>query len=136
MANFLFFDVYNIDLSKVLNDSNMNFVLLQTTSKSILIVEDLDRFLTEKSTTVSLFVDVHIHFPLYFLAFKTNANSYLGFKYHKLFSLVEDIFQNGASLSLAETNDDEVPNSLWQKGCFISAFVIGSVSLMKIYAIV
>jgi hypothetical protein len=113
MTNFLSFDVYDIDLSKVMNDSNMNFVLLQTTSKSINIVEDLDRFLMEKSTTVSLFVDVHIHFPLYdFLAFKTNANSYLGFKDHKLFSLVEDIFQNGASLSLAETNDDEVPNSL------------------------
>jgi hypothetical protein len=26
MANFIFFDVYDIDLSKVMNDSNMNFV--------------------------------------------------------------------------------------------------------------
>jgi len=53
-------------------DSNMNFVLLQTTSKSIIVVENLDRFLTEKSTVVSLFVDIHIYFSLCdFLAFKT-----------------------------------------------------------------
>jgi len=88
-ANFLSFDVYDIDLSKVMNDFNLNFVLLETTSKSIIIVEDLDRFLTE----MSLFVNVHIHFPLCdFLAFKTLANSYLGRKDHKLFSQVEDIF--------------------------------------------
>jgi hypothetical protein len=81
MVNFLSFNVYDIDLSKVINYSNLNFVLLQTTSKSIIVVKDLDQFLTEKSTTVNLFVDVHIHFPLYdFLAFKTLDNSYLGLK--------------------------------------------------------
>jgi hypothetical protein len=48
MANFLSFDVYDIDLSKVMNNSNLNFVLLQTTRKSIIVVEDLDLFLTEK----------------------------------------------------------------------------------------
>jgi hypothetical protein len=48
IANFLSFDVYDIDLSKVMNDYILNFVLLQTTSKSIIIVEDLDRFLMEK----------------------------------------------------------------------------------------
>jgi hypothetical protein len=93
MANFLLFDVYDTDLSKVINDSNLNLILLQATSKSIIIVEDLDRFLKEKSTAMSLFVDVHIHFPhCDFLAFKTLANSYLGFKDHKFFSQVEDIF--------------------------------------------
>jgi hypothetical protein len=56
-------------------------------SKSIIVVEDLDQFLTEKSMAVSLFVDVHIHFSLHdFLAFKTLANNYLGLKDHKLFS--------------------------------------------------
>jgi len=61
-----------------MNDSNLNFVLLQTMSKSIIVVEDLNRFLTKKSTVVNLFVDVHIHFPLCdFLAFKTLVNSYL-----------------------------------------------------------
>jgi hypothetical protein len=48
MANFLSFDVYDIDLSKIINNFNLNFLLLQTTSKSIIIVEDLDQFLTEK----------------------------------------------------------------------------------------
>jgi chaperone BCS1 len=97
VANFLSFDVYDIDLSKVMNDSNLNFVLLQTTSKSIIVVEYLDRFLMEKSMAVSLFVDVHIYFPLCdFLAFKTLANSYLGLKDYKLLSQVEDIFQSRA----------------------------------------
>lgn len=62
MANFLSVDVYDIEISKIMNDSNLNFVLLQTTSKSIIVVEDVDRFLTVKSMVVSLFVDVHIHF--------------------------------------------------------------------------
>jgi hypothetical protein len=99
MTNFLSFDVYYIDLSKVMNDSNLNFVLLQTTSKSIIAIENLDRFLTEKSSTaMSLFIDVHIHFPLCdFLAFKTLANSYLWLKDHKLFYQVDDIFQRGTS---------------------------------------
>jgi hypothetical protein len=87
MANFLFFDVYDINLSKVMNDSNSNFVLLQTTSKSIIVVEDLDWFLIDKLTAVSLFVDVYIHFPLCdFLAFKILANNYLGLNDLKLFS--------------------------------------------------
>jgi chaperone BCS1 len=74
MANFLSFNVYDIDLLKVMNYSNLNFVLLQMTSKSFIVVEDLNRFLSEKSMVVSLFVDVHIHFPLCdFLAFKTLA---------------------------------------------------------------
>jgi hypothetical protein len=70
-----------------MNDSNLNFVLLQMMSKSIIVVEDLNRFLTEKSMVVNLFVDVHINFPICdFLAFKTLANSYLGLKDYKLFS--------------------------------------------------
>jgi len=86
IANFLSFDVYDIDLSKVMNDSNMKFVLLQTTSKSIIVVEDLDRLLTEKSMVMSLFVDIHIHFSLCnFSALKTLVNIYLGPNDHKFF---------------------------------------------------
>jgi hypothetical protein len=94
-----------------MNDSNLNFVLFQTTSKFIIVEKDLDRFLTEKSTVVSLFVDIHIHFPLRdFLAFKTLANSYLGFKDHKFFSQVEDIFQSVVSLSSAEISKLMIAN--------------------------
>jgi hypothetical protein len=111
MANFLSFDIYDIDLSKVMNDSNLNFVLLQTTSKFIIVVEDLNRFLIEKSTVMSLFIDIHIHFSLCdFSAFKTLANSYLGLKDHNLFSQVEDIFHNGASLSSAEIGELMIVN--------------------------
>lgn len=150
MANFLCYDVYNIDLSKVQSDSDLNLLLLQTTSKSIIILEDLDRFLMEKSTAVSLSgvlnfmdgilnsccaeervmvftmtskeaidpallrpgrIDVHIHFPLCdFSTFKTMANSYLGVKEHKLLPQVEEIFQNGASLSPAEVGELMIAN--------------------------
>ncbi|CAK9319181.1 unnamed protein product [Citrullus colocynthis] len=54
MANFLSYDVYDIDLFKVSDDSDLKFLLLQTTSKSIIVVEDLDRFLIEKSSALSL----------------------------------------------------------------------------------
>ncbi|MBA0860710.1 hypothetical protein Goshw_020355 [Gossypium schwendimanii] len=150
MANFLSYDVYDLDLSKVSDDSDLKFLLLQTTTKSLVVIEDLDRYLSEKSTAVSLpgilsfmdgilssscgeerimvftmnrkdhvdpailrpgRIDVHIHFPLCnFTAFKTLANSYLGLKDHKLFPQVEEIFQNGASLSPAEIGELMIAN--------------------------
>ncbi|GKU87887.1 hypothetical protein SLEP1_g2217 [Rubroshorea leprosula] len=54
MANFLSYDVYDLDLSKVSDDSDLKFLLLQTSSKSVIVIEDLDRFLIEKSTAASL----------------------------------------------------------------------------------
>ncbi|XP_065860105.1 AAA-ATPase At2g46620 [Euphorbia lathyris] len=54
MANFLEYNVYDIDLSKVTDDSDLRMLLLQTTSKSVIVVEDLDRFLLDKITGVSL----------------------------------------------------------------------------------
>ncbi|KAI4355280.1 hypothetical protein L6164_004069 [Bauhinia variegata] len=150
MANFLCYDVYDIDLSKVPSDSDLKFLLLQTTAKSIVLIEDLDRFLTERLTAVSLSgvlnfmdgilnsccadervmvftmnkkdhidpnvlrpgrIDVHINFPLCdFSAFKTLANSYLGVKDHKLFPQVQEIFDNGASLSPAEIGELMIAN--------------------------
>ncbi|PQP95180.1 AAA-ATPase [Prunus yedoensis var. nudiflora] len=54
MARFLSYDVYDIDMSKVYDDSDLKMLLLQTTSKSLIVVEDLDRFLMDKSRAVSL----------------------------------------------------------------------------------
>ena len=116
----------------------------------MILIEDLDRYLSEKLTAVSLSgilnfmdgilssscgeervmvftmngkdyvdpailrpgrIDVHIHFPLCdFTAFKTLANSYLGLKDHKLFPQVEEIFQNGSSLSPAEIGELMIAN--------------------------
>ncbi|KAL4574736.1 hypothetical protein LXL04_021572 [Taraxacum kok-saghyz] len=56
MAKFLCYDLYDVDMSKVTGDSDLKLLLLQTTSKSMIVVEDLDRYLfeKEKSTAVSL----------------------------------------------------------------------------------
>ncbi|KAK8702396.1 hypothetical protein V6N13_020752 [Hibiscus sabdariffa] len=54
MANFLSYDVYDIDLSKVSDDSDLKFLLLQSTTKSLIVIEDLGRYLMEKSTAVTL----------------------------------------------------------------------------------
>lgn len=54
MAKFLCYDIYDVDMSKVTDDSDLKLLLLQTTSKSMIVVEDLDRYLAEKSTAVSL----------------------------------------------------------------------------------
>ncbi|KAF8379773.1 hypothetical protein HHK36_029222 [Tetracentron sinense] len=149
MAKFLCYDVYDVDLSKVSDDSDLKMLLLRTASRSVIVVEDLDRFFTEKLTAVSLSgvlnfmdgifsccgeervmvftmnskehtdsailrpgrIDVHIYFPLCdFSAFKTLANSYLGLKDHKLFPQVEEIFQNGATLSPAEIGEIMIVN--------------------------
>ncbi|CAI8615771.1 unnamed protein product [Vicia faba] len=148
MANFLSYDIYDIDLSKLHGDTDLKSLFLQTTSKSIVLVEDLDRYLDQKSSTrmsssamlnfmdgiwsgeerVMVFtmnskenvdpdllrpgrVDVHIHFPLCdFSSFKTLASNYLGVKDHKLFPQVEEIFQNGASLSPAEIGELMITN--------------------------
>ncbi|XP_031109174.1 AAA-ATPase At2g46620-like [Ipomoea triloba] len=50
MAKFLSYDVYDIDLSRVSDDSDLKLLLLQTTSKSLIVIEDLDRYLTGNST--------------------------------------------------------------------------------------
>ncbi|TKY64119.1 mitochondrial chaperone bcs1 [Spatholobus suberectus] len=49
MANFLRYDVYDVDVSKVRGDSDLKFLLMETTAKSIVVVEDLDRFLEPES---------------------------------------------------------------------------------------
>ncbi|KAG4917074.1 hypothetical protein AAZX31_19G243300 [Glycine max] len=150
MANFLSYDVYEIDLCKIPSDSDLKSLLLQSTPKSVVVIEDLDRFLADKTARISASgilnfmdglltsccaeervmvftmntkehvdpnllrpgrVDVHIHFPLCdFSAFKTLASSYLGVKEHKLFPQVQEIFQNGASLSPAEIGELMIAN--------------------------
>ncbi|XP_058085255.1 AAA-ATPase At2g46620 [Magnolia sinica] len=54
MAKFLCYDVYDFDLSRVANDFELKSLLLQTSGKSVIVIEDLDRFLIEKSGKVSL----------------------------------------------------------------------------------
>ncbi|KAG5229504.1 ATP-dependent zinc metalloprotease [Salix suchowensis] len=54
MARFLSFDVYDIDISNVSDDSDLKMLLLQTTSRSVIVIEDLDRLLMEKPEDVSL----------------------------------------------------------------------------------
>lgn len=51
MARFLCYDVYDIDMSKVLDDSDLKTLLLQTTSKSLIMIEDFDKFFVRKSST-------------------------------------------------------------------------------------
>ncbi|OIV98033.1 hypothetical protein TanjilG_12266 [Lupinus angustifolius] len=53
MAKFLNYDVYDIDNSKVTNGSDWKTLLMQTTTKSMIVIEDLDRLLSSKSTAVN-----------------------------------------------------------------------------------
>ena len=54
MAKLLRYDVYDVDLSQVSNDADLKLLLLQTTPRSLILIEDLDRFLINKSAPVSL----------------------------------------------------------------------------------
>ncbi|XP_047975269.1 AAA-ATPase At4g25835-like [Salvia hispanica] len=42
MANFLRYDVYDLELSKVKDNSELRALLLQTTNRSIIVIEDID----------------------------------------------------------------------------------------------
>ncbi|KAJ0461743.1 hypothetical protein HanOQP8_Chr16g0630581 [Helianthus annuus] len=53
MAKHLSYDIYDIDLSKVVDNSDLKMLLLQTTSKSIIDAEDLDRFISSNSNYIS-----------------------------------------------------------------------------------
>lgn len=53
MAKSLGYDIYDLDLSKVSDDTDLKLLLLQTTTKSLIVIEDLDRYLVEKQTAVS-----------------------------------------------------------------------------------
>ncbi|KAF8008379.1 hypothetical protein BT93_K2145 [Corymbia citriodora subsp. variegata] len=54
LAKFLGYDIYDVDLSRVTDDSDLKALLLQTTPRSVIVVEDLGCFLEKKSTDVSL----------------------------------------------------------------------------------
>ncbi|CAO2838574.1 unnamed protein product [Amaranthus hypochondriacus] len=54
MANFLSYDMYDIDLSKAYDMSDLKILLLQTTRKSLILVENLDLYLMGKENSVSL----------------------------------------------------------------------------------
>ncbi|CAI0544668.1 unnamed protein product [Linum tenue] len=54
MARFLCFDVYEIDFSKFADDSDLLKLLSQTTPRSVVVIEDLDRILANSSGNLSL----------------------------------------------------------------------------------
>lgn len=49
VANYLSFDVYDVDLSRISDDSDLKMLLIQVPSKSIVVIEDLDRCVSEES---------------------------------------------------------------------------------------
>ncbi|KAK7317100.1 hypothetical protein RJT34_01051 [Clitoria ternatea] len=53
MAKFLCYDVYDVDVSKVSDGSDWKMMLMQTTAKSLIVIEDLDRLIAGKSTSLS-----------------------------------------------------------------------------------
>lgn len=52
MANYLHYDVYDLELTKVTDNSELRALLIQTTNKSIIVIEDIDCSidLTERGT--------------------------------------------------------------------------------------
>ncbi|PIN05997.1 AAA+-type ATPase [Handroanthus impetiginosus] len=49
MANFLNYNIYNVNLSQVVDDADLHALLLRTSCKSLIVVEDLDLHVSEKS---------------------------------------------------------------------------------------
>lgn len=53
MAKCLSYDVYDLDISKVSDDSDLKFLLLQTSPRSLILVEDFDKFVAAKNNSNS-----------------------------------------------------------------------------------
>lgn len=49
MANLLSFDLYDVDVTKLKNSSELKTLLLNTTNRSIIVIEDFDRYLLNQS---------------------------------------------------------------------------------------
>ncbi|KAL0426160.1 UNVERIFIED_CONTAM: AAA-ATPase [Sesamum radiatum] len=49
VANFVEYDVYYLNLSQVVDEADLSALLLQTSCKSLIVVEDLDRYVSGKS---------------------------------------------------------------------------------------
>ncbi|KAL3651295.1 hypothetical protein CASFOL_004297 [Castilleja foliolosa] len=62
MAKFVNYDIYEINLHKVQNDADLKYLLLQTTKKSVLVIEDLDRYLDEKSKSTAISISGILNF--------------------------------------------------------------------------
>ncbi|KAG9130369.1 hypothetical protein Leryth_004251 [Lithospermum erythrorhizon] len=52
MANFLKYDVYDVDLNRIKDDSDLKMLMVQINSKSLVVIEDLDRFICKKSSSL------------------------------------------------------------------------------------
>ncbi|KAA8533564.1 hypothetical protein F0562_031002 [Nyssa sinensis] len=120
MAKFLCYDVYDIDLSKVSDDSDLKMLLLQTTNKSMIVIEDLDRYLSEKSTAVSLSAILNFMDGILsccgeerVMVFTMNCKDHVDptvLRPGRIDVHVEEIFQTGASLSPAEIGEIMISN--------------------------
>ncbi|KAH9627549.1 hypothetical protein KSS87_005606 [Heliosperma pusillum] len=124
LAKTLSYDVYDLDLAKVGDEFDLKLLLLRTTPRSVILIEDFDKYVVAAAANAaaaggisavmnlmdgvvnSCRIDVHIHFPMCdFNNFKNLASNYLGLKEHKLFPQVEEMFSSGATLSPAEIGE-------------------------------
>ncbi|KAK1408805.1 hypothetical protein QVD17_40865 [Tagetes erecta] len=62
MAKYVSYDVYDIDLSKVTDDSDLKSLLLQTKNKSLIVVEDLDRLILENNSKTKITLSGMLNF--------------------------------------------------------------------------
>ncbi|MQM13149.1 hypothetical protein Taro_046073 [Colocasia esculenta] len=53
MAKFLCYDIYDLDLARIADGSDLKALLLQTTPRSVIVVEDLDRYLHTAAAATS-----------------------------------------------------------------------------------
>ena len=65
MANYLKFDIYDLELTSISRDSDLKKVLLTTQNRSIVVIEDIDRSI-QSSDSVVRKVILLIFFILFF----------------------------------------------------------------------
>ncbi|KAJ6672487.1 ATP BINDING PROTEIN [Salix viminalis] len=132
MANLLNYDVYDLELTAVKDNTELRRLLIETTSKSIIVIEDIDCSLDltgqrtnkreekspdeirkeqeESSSKVTLSGLLNFIDGLCFEAFKVLSRNYLRLEAHPLFDRIESLMKE-TTITPADVAENLMPKS-------------------------
>ncbi|GJM95032.1 hypothetical protein PR202_ga11725 [Eleusine coracana subsp. coracana] len=129
MANFLDYDVYDLELTAVKNNTELRKLFIETTGKSVIVVEDIDCSLDLTGERIIVFttnhkdeldpalirrgrMDMRIEMSYCrFQAFKVLAKNYLDIDDHELFPEIRRLLDEEVDVTPADVAENLMPRS-------------------------
>ncbi|GKB87642.1 AAA-ATPase ASD, mitochondrial-like protein isoform X2 [Tanacetum coccineum] len=110
MANFLDYDIYYIELTSVKSNVKLRELLIDTSSKAIIVIEDMISTL-DPALIRSGRMDMHIELSYCcFEAFKVLAKNYLDVESHELFVTIGQLLEE-TNMTPADVAENLMPKS-------------------------